>query len=86
MICLEASSILMNFTPIPAGRSPPAWVGSLFQTTRPTPAITAVSPSMWSSNLRSVPGANGVGVFTKTPPTLTSNEWLSMNSSTVALL
>jgi len=37
----EFSSILMNFTPMPPGRSPLACEGSRFHTTRPTPAITA---------------------------------------------
>ena len=37
-------------------------------------------------DLRSVPGGNGDGVLMKMPPRLTSCEWCSMNSSTVALL
>ena len=37
----EFSSILMNFTPMPPGRSGLACEGSRFHTTRPTPAITA---------------------------------------------
>lgn len=82
----EASSILMNFTPIPAGLSGPACVGSRFQTTRPTPEMTLLSPASRISNFRSVPGGKGVGVLTKMPPLLTSCEWFSMNSSTVALL
>ena len=86
MIARDASSILMNFTPMPAGFSAPAEVGSRFQTTRPTPEMTLLSPARRISNLRSVPGGNGVGVLTKRPPLLTSCEWFSMNSSTVALL
>ena len=82
----DESSILMNFTPIPDGRSPAAWLGSRFHTTRPTPAMTAWSFAMRISNLRSVPGGNGVAVLMKMPPLLTSCEWFSMNSSTVALL
>ena len=54
-------------------------------TTRPTPEMTLLSPARRISNLSSVPGGNGVGVFTKMPPLLTSCEWFSMNSSTVAL-
>ena len=70
----------------PAGFSVAACVGSRFHTTRPTPAMTLLSPARRISNLSSVPGGNGVGVFTKMPPLLTSCEWFSMNSSTVALL
>jgi hypothetical protein len=87
MMAREESSILMNLTPIPAGLSaPPACGGSRFQTTRPTPEMTLLSPARRISNLRRVPGAKGEGVLTKRPPLLTSCEWFSMNSSTVALL
>ncbi len=82
----DESSILMNFTPIPEGRSPADWLGSRFQTTRPTPMMTALSFAIRISNLISVPGGKGVGVLMKSPPLLTSCEWFSMNSSTVALL
>ena len=41
MTARDGSSILMNFTPIPEGRSPVDWPVSRFHTTRPTPAITA---------------------------------------------
>ena len=86
IVAREASSSLMNFTPIPPGESVEACAASRFHTTRPTPPMTATSPAMRISNLRSVPAANGVAVLMKTPPLLTSYEWFSMNSSTVALL
>ena len=86
MVARDASSSLMNLTPMPAGMLPVAMAPSRFHTTRPTPPMTATSPAMRISNLSSVPGANGVAVLMKTPPLLTSYEWFSMNSSTVALL
>jgi hypothetical protein len=86
MSAFDLSSILMNFTPMPAGASPLACEGSRFQTTRPTPARTDCSSWMRISNFSSVPGGNGEGVLMKIPPRLTSCEWCSMNSSMVALL
>ena len=76
----------MNFTPMPAGVSSFASLDSRFQTTRPTPESTACSSWMRISNFSSVPGGKGDGVLMKIPPRLTSCEWCSMNSSTVALL
>ncbi len=74
MIKREESSILMNFTPIPDGFSVADWVGSRFQTTRPTPEMTLKSPARRISNFSNVPGGKGAAVFTKRPPLLTSWE------------
>ena len=63
MTPFEGSSILMNFTPIPAGRSPPEVPASRFHTTRPTPAMTAWSLTSRISNLRSVPAGKGFAVL-----------------------
>ncbi len=41
MTIFDGSSILMNLTPIPAGRSAVPWDVSRFHTTRPTPVMTA---------------------------------------------
>ena len=70
----DLSSILMNFTPMPAGVSVPASADSRFQTTRPTPARTDCSSWMRISNFSSVPGGKGDGVLMKMPPRLTSCE------------
>ncbi len=72
MSVLESSSILMNFTPMPAGRSEPWSGGSRFQTTRPTPCISFLSSAILTSNFSRVPGGNGDGVLMNIPPRLTS--------------
>ncbi len=82
----DLSSILMNLTPMPAGRSSFASDASRFHTTRPTPESIVCSSCRRISNLSNVPGGNGDGVLMKMPPRLTSFAWCSMNSSTVALL
>ncbi|MEZ4294542.1 MAG: hypothetical protein R3B70_06175 [Polyangiaceae bacterium] len=86
IIVRDLSSILMNLTPMPPGRSSFASVGSRFHTTLPTP--DSIVCSSWSriSNFSNVPGGKGDGVLMKMPPRLTSFAWCSMNSSTVALL
>ena len=63
MTVFDGSSILMNFTPIPAGRSPFDVPASRFHTTRPTPAMTAWSLARRISNFSSVPGGNGLAVL-----------------------
>ncbi len=86
MTTRDGSSILMNLTPMPAGRSPLDAPASRFHTMRPTPAMTAWSLESRISNLSRVPGGKGFAVLMKMPPRLTSCAWFSMNSSTVALL
>jgi hypothetical protein len=86
MSARDASSTLMNFTPMPAGLSAAEPTASRFHTTRPTPCSIGLSSAMRSSNFNKVPGKNGEGVLMKMPPRLTSSEWCSMNSSMVALL
>jgi hypothetical protein len=63
MTAVDGASILMNLTPMPDGRSAVDCAVSRFQTTRPTPAITAWSLARRISNLRSVPAGNGLGVL-----------------------
>jgi len=70
----DASSTLMNLTPMPAGLSGPEPAASRFHTTRPTPCNIALSSAIRISNFSSVPGKNGDGVLMKMPPRLTSCE------------
>jgi hypothetical protein len=72
MTAFDGSSSLMNLTPIPDGMSPTAAPTSRFQTTRPTPAMTAWSLARRISNFSSVPGGNGLVALMKMPPRLTS--------------